>query len=382
MNQYPEKMNRLRVATGAFLAVAALAITAGCGEEGNIEISNRSTATVAGSIEDMTLGDLSEAVPVTDIELQRYDIPTYNCGGKLRNPNMPANDFSGDYWIKYANDNPELAPKLMSFYDSMMGVEAVDSLLSHGYANNLTSPDKEITSDDRGNSLAHLIYAVEVTTDREFANFSCITNDQVNIHRATLKPTIKITKGGHVEGVVVDAVGVMDFVSKAKKRPDGSINFDIIDLGNVKVGDKDSQLFVVAMKAFGCDNPIARLTPRTPTPPDEHIPGTPQPTTPGTPQPTTTLPTKNPKRLDGTMPLPQPGGGGSRENGDDPQNDNPRTGYGPGDVPTFTVPPTPTAPATTAPASVEVGPPRVDAPPQTIATTVPAAQTPPPELGN
>ncbi|MEI6480958.1 MAG: hypothetical protein WCO19_01500 [Candidatus Saccharibacteria bacterium] len=367
----------------AGLLVASIAIT-GCSSDEKLDRGQDTTTTIPGVSEDQTLGDLSEAVPVNNADLQRDDISTYNCGGKLRDPNMPANDFNGDYWIKYANDNPELAPKLMSFYDSMMGAEAVDSLLSHGYGNNLTSPDKKITTDDRGNSLAHLMNAVELKTDRTYANFSCKKGDQVDIHRATLKPTINITKGNHIEGVVVDTEGVMDFVSKAKKRQDGSIKFDIIDLGTVKVGNKDAQLFVVAMKAFGCDNPIARLTPRIPTPPKTHIPETPEPT-PTTKKPRspgTTLPDKVPKRLKGTMPHPQPGGGGSRENGDDPQNDSTETGYGAGDVPTYTVPLTPPAPATTAPANVEVGPPRPEAPSRPIVTVTTPPQTPPPALGN
>ena len=54
---------------------------------------------------------------------------------------------------KYANDNPELAPKQMDFYDKMLGKGAVDSLLTNGYSNGLTSADAKIASSERGNTL-------------------------------------------------------------------------------------------------------------------------------------------------------------------------------------------------------------------------------------
>ena len=384
-----------RAAAIAVVLGAGIAGLAGCGVDRSIESSASTTTTTAAANQDpgaMTQGSVQEAVPVSDADLQRADVSEYNCGGKLRPVDQPADKFSGDYWVKYANDNPELAPKQMNFYDGLFGKDAVDSLLTNGYDNGLTSPDKKIASSERGDTLAHKMNAAQLQTDRVYANFTCIDGSgNVDIHRADRKPTIKVAAGGHVEGVVVDEAGIADFLSKAKRYSDGSPTAEVINIGQVTLANGEKkQMFMVTLKAFGCDNPIARLAPNVPGQPNKpgrpvktYVPAQPkQPTKPGQPgHPTTTgLPNKVPRPLVGTMPHPQPGAGGSQDT-NIPSNDSPLTGYGP-EGPTSTLPRNPEAPATTAPATVETGPPRPVAPPVSIVTTTEVPQVPAPPLGN
>jgi len=393
MDQYPGKITEHARMLAAGLAVATLAL-AGCSSDGSESRSDHTTTTIDQSnIDVLTSGDASQAESISDADLKAYDASTTNCGGKIRDEAHPEAFFNS--WIDYANQNPELAPQQMDLFDTLLGTEATDEMLKHGYLNPDTSLDKRIDGDNyRENELAHRMTRIQITEDLTLANTTCIDgNGNVNVGRAAGKPIIHLSKGQYVEAVVTDDTGTAAILQKAKKMADGGIAFVILPLGKVQVNENgqmvEKNMSAFVLKADACANITPRLIPTTPgvKTPDTHV----TPTVPGKPpkppkHTTTTvpstLPPKVPKPLAGTMPHPQPGAGGAPENGMDPRNDSTETGYGPGDVPTATVAPTPTSPATTAPAGVEVGPPRQEAPSQTIATTVPVPQTPPPALGN
>jgi hypothetical protein len=369
------------------LAVATLTATllggAAC-SGGEVQQASQRSEAEGQTLDQLT--NLTEVTPVTDADLQRDDISVFNCGGKLRPAEQTANEFNGDYWIDYANDNPELGPKLMSFYDHALGSEAVDSLLGAGYLNGITSEKRVITADERADVLAHKMTAVLITQARTYANFSCKKGDQVDIHRATKKPTISIEAGGHVEAVVVDQAGIEDFLSKVNRFEDRSLPVDIIRIA--QGGDEKDELYAVVLKAYGCDNPILRTKLDVSAPPElpPVVVGVPQnPGQPGTPE------TKTPSPRD-KVPGPRAhegrpnsaGAGGSPEGGDDPQNDSNETGYGPGDVPTATVPraehPQETLPPVLPPATTGV--PRTPAPSTPATTEAPRPTVTSPELGD
>ena len=362
-----------RIVAGSLLAAGAVLGGAACGSQGEIVRVNPST-------EGIDLTDLTEATPavdVTDADLRRDDISEYNCGGKLRPEDQPAGEFSADYWIDYANDNPELGPKLMNFYDFALGTDAVDVLLEDGITNILTSDNKTIESDERANTLAHKLTTLQLQSARTYANYSCMRGDKVDIHRATNKPTINVLAGNHLEGIILDQAGVERFMSAVNKYADGSTVADIIPVqGNE--GSKDP-LYVVVMKAFGCDNPLTKTAPAKPG-----ITTTVVSTPPTLPPMTVPVPRDKvpvPRTHDAH---PQKGAGGSPENGDDPQNDSNENGYGPGDTPTVTVRRTPhtqeSLPTDLPPAST--GAPRVPAPSVPATTEDPRPRVTSPELGD
>lgn len=295
MNQYPGNVtDRLRVSAGAALAVATLAMT-GCGADSKIEIaSGDQTAQDQTYIDSLTTGDLAQSEVISDADLRAYDASTTNCGGKIRKEAHPEVFFED--WIGYANQFPELAPQQMELFDTLLGREATDVMLTRGYLNPDTSLDVRMDGDNyRENELAHRMTRIQINQDLTLANTTCIDkNGNVNVRRADGKPLITLLAGQYTQAVVVDNIGTAEFLSKAKKMSDGGVAFQLLPLGTVTVMENGvpvpKNMTAIVLKADACANITPRAIPTTPVakPPKTHVPGTPQPTTP--PHIETTIP--------------------------------------------------------------------------------------------
>lgn len=268
---------------------------AGCGGDNVLDSANTSstTAASAGSNGDSIspTGDASEAEPVTDQILKSLDLSTYNCGGHLQ-PETPEGKYGIDYAINYYNENPELGIKIRQFHIDTLGEDGWQSLLDNGIGNSNTDASLHFTDvSEEGkqvDELLHLRSRAALDAPHVYANYSCISGGEVNIHRASNKPTISISAGSHVEGVRLNDAGYADFMSKVKKNSDGQPAVDTIDLGMQTIivdgQERQEHQLLVVLYANGCLNPILLLI-KSP----EHPSTTPPGTTPDTvPEGTTT----------------------------------------------------------------------------------------------
>lgn len=233
--------------------------------------SSSSSTTSATSPALSSSGDANEAVPVTDRQLQILDKNVYNCGGHLQ-PETPEGKYSVDYAINYYNQNPELGKQIRQFHIDSLGQSAWDVLLQNGRLNLNTNAQEQFQGsgdeqiDLEVDQLLHQRSRASLGSARVYANYSCVSGGEINVHRATNKPTIAIQEGNHVEGVRVNDQALVDFVSKVNKNADGKPVVDIIDIGMQPIEEVNGQTIqehqsLVVLYADGCDNPVLRLTP-------------------------------------------------------------------------------------------------------------------------
>jgi len=291
----------------ATLTVAAL----GAGIIGGYELlSDEGSAQTPADAATLAQGDVSQAEVTTDAQLRELDKNVYNCGGHLQ-PAETTGKYSTDYALDYYNSNPELGDKMRQFHIDTLGESAWKSLLANGMDNGDTTANKHFKGNSEVDQLLHKRTVAKIKESRTYANFTCVVNGKVDIQRAGNKPTITIPTDNRVEGITLNKAGLDDFMAKVKKNADGGAPVDVVDVGEHQVNDNGKtiteHLFLVALYADGCDNPILRLTPPTPnkettttTAPKSTTTTTPQTTTTTRPTTTTTQPLV--KHDDGVLP--------------------------------------------------------------------------------
>ena len=249
------------------------------------------------------------AEEVTDEILLDLDRSTYNCGGSLRPADMTPGTYNANYAVQYLNQNPELAKDLGGFYKTAFGEEAAKILVNEGEDNQITSDSDIITADETINGLVQNRKVATLSNGRTFMNFTC----KPEVKRAGNKPTIIVSAGQNVEGVVLGKESLEKFLKEVNTYPDGS---SVADYFKIDTGDDKDEKYFVVTNAYGCDNPLLRVPehptkrPRVNTPYTPHTtPGTPPTTIKKTYRTTTTVPGSRPKTENTTAPRTGENGG-------------------------------------------------------------------------
>jgi hypothetical protein len=240
--------------------------------ETNVVVTNNNSAA------EETTSD--EAVVVTDEMLQAR---TMTCGGKydLGEVNM----FDLAYKYDFFNSQEAMGNSIMDITVTNekygMGQEAFDLALEKGFFNPVTAENANrydlTTGNDQKDTFINNLHAQVLLENQTFVNGDCRHSESEVEMQSTDIPYITLEAGQSIEGLVIPADQLEDFLKVMNNQE----KFLFLE------GEIDGVKFVtIVLFANGCDNPI-RIETKKPKPP---VVTTPTTSVPGKHTPTTTIP--------------------------------------------------------------------------------------------